>query len=320
MSDSLFDAALARLRRGVPVLGGAALTGSVILTLPAQLGCVDAPGVGTIENADWAQYEGRRDTNMVAYTGGWWQDCTANTRFGCGTINLHLKLRVRPVQNADLAWKRVGVVYHSPDDPTEKTAVGNYFATYGDGTEEWQVTVTAGAQQVVLFDAWYQDGAGTTWVDDNQGELHVVNPGPDYTVVRVEPWLNTVVVGDRGVQGTLSVQVEDLDYDKGIELVASTDGWQTVQRFEMGAAGDKNKWYWVEDFPYGGRERWHIDLDLPGPADHFQYAVAYRHGVVNGATTYTFWDNNGGANYEIDRPSPTAMAKRPHLEELMASP
>jgi len=38
-------------------------------------------------------------------------------------------------------------------------------------------------------------------------------------------------------------------------------------------------------------------LDLPGPADRFEYAVLYRHGVVTPARTYDFWDNNGGLNH-----------------------
>ena len=68
----------------------------------------------------------------------------------------------------------------------------------------------------------------------------------------------------------------------------------------MGAAGDKNKLYWVEDFGgQPGRERWQIDLDLPGATHAFEYAVRYRHGVVNNARIYEFWDNNSGSNYRV---------------------
>ena len=71
------------------------------------------------------------------------------------------------------------------------------------------------------------------------------------------------------------------------------------------AAGQANRWYWVEDFPWSaGRERWQIDVDLPGGAARFEYAVVYRHGVVNGARTYEFWDNNFGANYAVDAAPP----------------
>jgi len=304
--DSLFQTALARLRRSGSSVGTAALAGGAILQLPAVGACVaaDDPSVDQTEQADWAQYEGQRNTAMVGYTGSHWQVCKQpNSRFGCGSIDIHIKLRVKPVAGADLAWKRVGIVFKSPADPTERTAVGSYVTTRGDGDEEWEVVANVPTwQTTILFDAWYQDGAGHTYLDDNQGELHVVNEGPDYQIVRAEPWLNTITVGDSGVQGRLSIQVTDLDWDKEIVLIASKDGWSTVQTFGIGQPGDTNKWYWVEDFPWGAnRERWQIDLDLPGSADTFDFAVAYRHGVVNGAKVYEFWDNNGGANYHFDR-------------------
>lgn len=309
MSDSLFEVALARLRSGRAVRT-AALGGSVLAQLPG-VGCATVAPPGSdeaiVESFDWAQYEGKRDTRMVQFTGAWSADCAGgNTRFGCGSLAVHLSVRVRPNHAADLNWKRVGIVYKSPDDQTERTALGNYSFTRADGDEEWQVTVVVPQwQSVVEFDVWYQDGAGSTWIDDNEGELHVVNGGPVYQIVRVEPWLQTATVGDAGVSGMLSVQVADLDFDKDLELVATKDGWATVLRFGIGAHGDKNRWYWTEDFPNSpGRERWQIDLDLPGAADKFEYAIGYRHGVVHGARTYEFWDNNGGGNYRIERAVP----------------
>lgn len=304
---ALFASAFERLRARGASLGGAAIAGTVLLQLPAQLACVDAPELATGEQHDWAQYEGQRNTSMVAYTGAWWSVCTQpNTRFGCGSYEVLVKLRVRPVVGASLDWKRVGVVYRTPDDTTERTALGRYASTQGDGYEEWHVAMTVpSSQRTVLFDAWYQDGAGHTYVDDNQGELHVVNDGPAYNVVRVEPWLNTVTVDPTGVRGQISIQVADLDYDKQVALIATKDGWHTVTELGMGAAGQANRWYWVEDFPWSaGRERWQIDVDLPGGAARFEYAVVYRHGVVNGARTYEFWDNNFGANYAVDAAPP----------------
>jgi hypothetical protein len=295
----LFEAALARLRRR-----GAALGSTMMLTLPAAACVEPSVDLATIDSFDWAQYEGQRDTRMVEYTGAWSQSCTYNTRFGCGSVLITVSVRVQPVQHADLAWKRVGVVYRSPEDLTERTAIGSFAQTLGNGDEEWRISFLApGTQPVVVFDAWYQDGAGKTWIDDNQGELHVINTGPAYQIVRVEPWLNTVAVGQDGVTGRISLQLADLDYDKQLEVVATKDSWQTVLVFGIGAAGEKNKLYWVEDFSYApGRERWQIDLDLPGGANHFEYALVYRHGVVNGARSYEFWDNNAGANYRVDAP------------------
>lgn len=299
--STIFELALSRLRAG-RTLGGA-LTSTVLLTLPTAAACLDqGPHVATVEQAEWAQYEGVRDTQMVSYTGQYWTNCAApNTRFGCGATAIHVKLRVQPVAHADLAWKRVGIVYHLIGDSNDYTALGSYVATHADGSEEWHVTaVVPQWHNVMLFDAWYQDGTRRTWIDDNQGELHVVNAGPAYQVVRVEPWLNTVSIGDSGVSGRVSVQLADLDYEKQLELVASRDGWQTVLRFGLGAAGDKNVLYWAEDIG-SARERWQIDLDLPGATEQFEYAVRYRHGVVNNAVPYDFWDNNGERNYVVDR-------------------
>lgn len=298
-TSSLFDLALSRLRRG-RTLGGA-LTGTVLLTLPQLTACLDqGPHASVVESSEWAQYEGTRDTRMVSYSGEYWTDCAnPNTRFGCGATAIHLKLRVQPVAHADLEWKRVGIVYHLVGDSNDYTVLGSYVATLGDGSEEWHVTaVVPQWQNVILFDAWYQDGHGHTWIDDNQGELHAINAGPAYRVVRVEPWLNTVAINGDGVHGRISAQLADLDYDKDVELVATKDGWQTVLRFGMGAPGDKNGWYWAEDLG-SASERWQIDLELPGPADRFEYALLYRHGVVNNARPYDFWDNNNEQNYAI---------------------
>ncbi len=45
------------------------------------------------DQADWAQFEGKRDTTMVSYTGSWSSNCTGqNTRFGCGSVAVHLKV------------------------------------------------------------------------------------------------------------------------------------------------------------------------------------------------------------------------------------
>ena len=86
---ALFASAFERLRARGASLGGAAIAGTVLLQLPAQLACVDAPELATGEQHDWAQYEGQRNTSMVAYTGAWWSVCTQpNTRFGCGSYEV----------------------------------------------------------------------------------------------------------------------------------------------------------------------------------------------------------------------------------------
>ena len=83
-------------------------------------------------------------------------------------------------------------------------------------------------------------------------------------------------------------------------MVATVDDWQTVIHINMGAPGDTNAWYWVEDL-FGGGERWQIDLDIPGDYQELQFAMRYRHGVVNDARNYDFWDNNYNQNFRVSR-------------------
>jgi hypothetical protein len=272
-------------------------------------GCTvgDELPVDALQRDSWSQDQGQRNTRMVSYLGSGWSECrNPNTRFGCGSYEVFVKVRVRPVANVDLDWKRVGITYRLPYDTNDRTAVGHYATTYANGDEEWHVPVTVTSSwSTLIFDAWYQDGAGHTFVDDNQGEFHVYTTGSAQAIVRNEPWLGTVAVSDAGVQGRISAQVTDLDYDKELVLLATTDDWATVQEFGMGAPGEPNKLYWTEDFPWSGAERWQIDLDLPAAqVQRFQYAIGYRHGVKNGAIRYEFWDNNYGSNYVVERPAP----------------
>jgi hypothetical protein len=310
ISDDLFARALRRVGRHVgTAASGAALVGSLGTggTFLGACSVGDELPVDSIQEDSWSQDQGQRNTQMVSYLGNAWSECRSpNTRFGCGSYEVFVKVRVRPVAGVDLNWKRVGLTYRQPFDTYDHTAVGHYAATYANGDEEWHVPVTVTSSWATLvFDAWYQDGAGHTFVDDNQGEFHVVTTGPGQSIVRNEPWLDTVTVSDAGVRGRISVQAVDLDYDKELVLLATTDDWATVQELGMGAPGEPNKLYWTEDFAWSGSERWQIDLDLPGAGvERFRYAIGYRHGVKNGAVRYEFWDNNYGYNYLVERPVP----------------
>lgn len=268
----------------------------------------DLPGLLPGEGkGDWAQFEGIRDTAMVSYAGNAWheyRDC--NTRGGCMTIDVFIKLRVRPVQGASLDAKRVGIVYKTLAREGEHTALGRYFTTHDNGDEEWHVPVRQRAWEAspMLFNAWYQDGAGKTYYDDNNGELHAVAYQGSWAVIRKD-WENTALtVDDAGVHGKIGVVLADLDFDKDVRLVWTTDDWKTVNEFGMGADGEKNRMRWVEDL-WAGHERWAVDVEIPAAGvQRFQYAVVYRHGVVGGARTYEFWENNGGSNHTVERPQP----------------
>ena len=141
---------------------------------------------------------------------------------------------------------------------------------------------------------------GKTWIDDNQGELHVINAGPAYQIIRVEPWLNTVAVGASGVTGRLSVQLADLDYDKQIELVATKDDWQTTLRlrYRRGrptrtrCTGSRTTRTPVAS---AGRSIWTCPAATRRVRVRGRVPPRHRQRRAH----YEFWDNNGGSNYRV---------------------
>jgi hypothetical protein len=302
------------------LLRGGALAGALLLSAPALPGCdgggsgEGAPTTGddgpnyTAGKADWVEDEGQRNTEMVRFEGGYWhqyKDCS--NRGGCSGVDVFVKVLVKPVAEANLDAKRVGVLFQATSwqGTFEATATANYFGTREDGWEEWHAVVSRRGYEPGFFSftTWYQDGKGHTYYDDNSGEKHVAVYQGIYTVIR-QDWEHTLLqVGDEGVQGTISVILADIDYDKDLRLVWTTDGWASTNESRMGSVDRPNEWYWMEDL-WSGQERWEIDVDLPGPVDAFEYAIVYRHGVVNDAKPYAFWDNNGGGNYRVTRPTP----------------
>ena len=317
------------------LIRGAAMAGVISAGMPA-LGAGCAADVGdngtttttdTLLNSgvlDWAQIRGQRNTDMVSFDGTTWsQNVDCNTRMGCQTIEVFVKLLVRPVDQVNVADKHVGVIYRTPASTEPLTVTGDFVRTLDDGREEWVVPVRIRTSSPTLFtfDAWYEDGTwfwneGThqwgkrTYFDDNGGDLYPVVFGSNNAITR--DWGETSIeVGPDGVHGSLVMRVANFDYDKSIGLVWTTDNWNTVHASGMGDAGTPNAFYFVEPYDHGGAppfdwEKWRMDLAIDGPADHFEYAIVYRHGFAPGARTYEYWDNNGGSNYRVDAPTQPA--------------
>lgn len=248
--------------------------------------------------ADWAQAQGQRNPAMVTYGQSFWHEFTnPSGRFGYQGVDVIVKLRVKPVSGADLSKKRVGVEWHNPGVPS-RTAVGAYFATLADGYEEWHVRMALRSydSHAVVFNTWYQDGKGNTFFDDNSGEFYAVAYDGAYSVVR-QDWGQTKLTLDAtGVHGSIVLAIADLDFDKDLRVRYTTDDWKTTKELTIGAAS--NALTFVRKLGLG-IEEWRVDVNLPGAAARLQYAVVYRHGVINGARPIEFWDNNGGQNYVV---------------------
>jgi hypothetical protein len=288
---------------------GAIVSVMTLAAAPLVAGCnppvdgdaqVDDEDVGESEEAviggggtDWAQQQGQRNPTMVSfYKESWFNYTDCGARGGCQGVDLFIKLRVKPVAGANLANKHVGVVYRKPGTTTLTSVNGTYFSTWGNGDEEWHVKVSLRSwENIISFNAWYQDGVGNTFYDDNSSELHAIAIGGNHPAIS-HLWQYTGIgVNENGVLG-------NLDFDKELALVYTTDDWQTANWMNMGA-GD-NQLHWIED-TNSDFERWDVYVNLPGNFTHFKWAVVYKHGTANGATVYEFWDNTSGSNYQVSR-------------------
>lgn len=313
--DEILEMTVARLRATTTAaLKRSAVVGAIAMSaVPGMLaGCGPEMGddgeqdnVDEATNAgrDWAQNQGRRNTSMVQYRrDSWHQYTNCGSRGGCMSMDVFVKVFIRRVEGADLSRKRVGIVARVANGGGRSTQfLGSFFASHADGWEEWHVRANFQnfEAQYLMFNAWYQDGRGNTFYDDNGGELHVVNPNGPNAIVR-QAWDGTRLSGDStGIRGHISVDIADLDYNKELKIVYTTDGWATVREMRMGSRGNANQLYFERDL-FGDAERWGVDVDLRG-ASRLEYAIQYRHGVVGSAQPYEFWDNAGGGNYRVSR-------------------
>lgn len=325
---------LARLKSGsFGLLQGGMVAGAIgLAALTGVAGCegedgtnepvfttpnVPVPGVDS-SKTDWAQYEGSRNTDMVAFNGEFWNEAKACYDRFCGAADVILKLYVQPVEGADHHRKRVGIVLRRPGFDEQRTFTGDYFATNG-GKEEWHVRVGSSYAwsdyfPLFAFTAWYQDGKGNTYYDDNHGEFHAVCSGERYRALS-QVWccqdlITDVKLDSNGVSGSIRALVADLDYDKEVVLRWTTDDWATFDDYTMGNEADVNAWHYVRP-GYGGAELWEINLSIPGDFEKFEYAILYRHGVKGEARRYEFWDNNGGRNFVVTRADPADSPTQP---------
>lgn len=310
--SALGDKGRARLSAGLTAGGAlASLVGIALVpgcdpAVPGEAGAtgsITSPVIAYGQR-DWAQQLGTRDRSKVTYYNEFWRDYSScSSRYGCSSLTVFIKVRVKPTVGADLSYKKIGVVYRELGKSDPITVTGYYFATHGDGWEEWHVPVKSTSfQGAFTFNAWYEDGKSGRFYDDNNGELYALtwtDPPKDYVTVRPDWALSTATVSATGVSGRLAFVIADLDYDKELRLEWSTDNWTTTNVAPMGTAGEKNKLIWNANLG-NDFERWVIDLDLPGSPLNFRCRLVYKHGVVNGATPVEFV-GGGPSGYFLEK-------------------
>lgn len=164
-----------------------------------QMAEIINPLISTFDiSKSWAHREGQRNLGMVRFD--------LSSAFGSTRIHeppeefqnsvwaqsAIWKVRVKPVEGANLDQKRVGVIrsqhsYDFGEDGRGETVLADYHSAGRNGFEKWQAYEeweSSGSASGILISsfavlAWYQDGLGHTYYDDNSGSGYVVRWEPN---------------------------------------------------------------------------------------------------------------------------------------------
>jgi hypothetical protein len=179
--------------------------------------------------------------------------------------------------------KGVGVKYSGDGWRTEQVAWARYEGDLGGGYERWGVDVDlgTGVQQPypeVVVAAFAELSGATQW--DPKNDYSVYDSVLPQRPVRL---LSSAASYD-GAAGVVTgrVRVFDLAYEKQVTLLYTADDWQSAA--EASAR-------------YAGGDDWTFELPgLVGPGGRLPDVV--RFAVRYDVAGRTFWDNNGGRDYE----------------------
>lgn len=226
------------------------------------------------------------------------------------------QIRNVEVELTNLAYDKEVYLVHEMEDGTWQEFPMVYSRSTPDNTEIWTINaeISGYAYEGLKFGnefaIKYLVNGQEYW--DNNDWNNYVTGGPftnEYgtfnktykgTILRedIQVLVNTDKTtynqyGTGGAGFNPSVVVRNIGYEKEVEVVYTTDGWNTVQVVPLEYVDEsKQPSQWAEDTEYG-TERWRTNINLYEYPETIEYAIVYK---VNGQE---YWDNNFGENYTI---------------------
>ncbi len=213
------------------------------------------------------------------------------------------------VKVANLDYNKSVSVFHEKVDGSWEEIPLSFEANIDDQNEIWtgEYRYTAYTQDKVYDDefAIKYEVNGTTYWDNNDGNNYSIQER-EIGGLFAQPDLNISVdadfaglypvFGSEGLRFSVIADVRNLDPNKQVEVVYTTDGWQTKQYLQLSYTP---RWYsgynYVLVSPNQfGIERWTGAATVDSAVGEIEYAVVYR---VNGQE---YWDNNYGRNYIVN--------------------
>jgi hypothetical protein len=192
-------------------------------------------------------------------------------------------------------------IHQEMADGTWQDQVATFKETSGNGWETWEFSGNVygsymlgfGDQFVVKFVV-----DGVTYWDNNNGANYTIetDAGPMLANgVNVDVFQPTAYTSASGSSFYGTVDVRNLDYNKSVTIIYTTDDWATTNTVAATYGGSPFHYgYGSFDNPnIYNIERWRFNVSLPSGISEIEYCVSYD---VLGTT---YWDNNEGANYVI---------------------
>jgi carbohydrate/starch-binding protein with CBM21 domain len=177
-----------------------------------------------------------------------------------------------------------------------------FYCSAPDNMEVWKAGSIYRYPRILKFAVRYQVNGQTYW-DNNNGSNYEVGPysGTLLNNVPLLVWFPGHLYSER--DGTvknssinLVVNVQNLTYHKQVTVVYTTDGWATTQTKSLSFESAYTFGYTTIFSPNAyGVEIWKADVFVGENVNRIEYAVSYT------ADGQTYWDNNFGNNYVVER-------------------
>ncbi|USB32658.1 carbohydrate-binding protein [Paenibacillus sp. YPG26] len=201
------------------------------------------------------------------------------------------------VEVSNLNYQKNVTIHYTPGDGKWYDTSASYVGPTDASHEKWGFSVNTSdlnqtnpqisTAQEIKFAIKYEAGGQTYW-DNNNGQ--------NYSITRFN--LSSTILGKPNVllasssiydnTFTGNVFVKNIAYNKTVKIVYTTDNWATTKEGYATYSRPANTEETVQDWQFSFN-------NIGSNVSQIKYAISY---TVNGQT---YWDNNYGQNYTVNR-------------------
>ncbi len=209
-------------------------------------------------------------------------------KYGMAQLTRSFEIRVKNV-----AYNKVVMVHHELTNGSWTNLPAKYYKDAGNGYEIWTAdysslnSTTMGTRFVVF----YTVNGQTYWDNNNSADFNLNHGDGVLLGSGIGILANTFYFN--GTTATVNIDIRNIAFNKTVELVYTTDNWQT-----SGVVQAQYQSYYTYGYSYvqspnqAGFERWIATAPVSN-GNNFKYFLKY---TVNGKE---YFDNNYGQDYKL---------------------